>query len=92
MSMGSVNPGGAARTGVSGGARSGGMGIASYLLVFGAYVLLNVFAPHSMAAMTVSVGNEREVTLGGWNMALILGAGLVVGSVAVAVVEWTRDA
>lgn len=67
--------------------RHGGLALAAYLVIFCVYVLLNVWAPQTMAATTLYLGNEREVPLGGVNMAVIFGAGLILGAVVLALVE-----
>jgi hypothetical protein len=85
--MDSVNRRSAGAAGAPAGARAGGLAVVGYVLVFGAFVLVNMLAPRSMEATALFLGGERELPLWGLNAAVLFGAILVGTAVVLAVAE-----
>lgn len=77
--------------GAPGRPRRRGFGWAVYLVVFAAFVLLNVLAPQTMAATTLYVGNDRTISLAGVNVAVIFGLGLIAAAIALALGDLAQN-
>lgn len=64
-----------------------GLGLfAVYFALFLAFLLLNVFKPTLMAATAIPTSETNEISLGGPNLAIVYGIGLIFAAFILALV------
>jgi TRAP-type C4-dicarboxylate transport system permease small subunit len=71
---------------VSRNARRGLFLFTLYFALFVAFLLLNVFRPKVMAQTAVAVSDATEISLGGPNLAIVYGIGLIFAAFLLALV------
>ena len=57
-----------------------------YFAMYAAFLLVNVFWPETMARTTISLPRDRELSLGGPNLAVVGGIGLIFAAIVLALV------
>jgi uncharacterized membrane protein (DUF485 family) len=57
-----------------------------YFAMYAAFLLVNVFSPETMARTTISLPRDRELSLGGPNLAVAGGIGLIFAAIVLALV------
>ena len=71
---------------ISKNARIGLILFSLYFALFVAFLLLNVFHPKLMAATEVPISEATEISLGGPNLAIVYGIGLIFAAFILALV------
>src|SRR5271156_139938 len=69
--------------------RNARVGVVLFLIYFGLYggfLLLNVFAPRVMSDSTLPLGEEHTLYLGGANLAIAGGIGLILAAVLLSLI------